>query len=673
MKKIISILSLLFVFATNSFSQLTNAQVDALWSNRQVPLTANRMLTWGSFVNKQTDGTPWYTIGNTVGSNTAFIGTLDNRSLYRKTNGIIWEKLDSIGIARSYSTAATSTVIGSHYFTGTTYLINNNIALTSNSLAPGYYQRVENTGNQLPFVMASGSLGNSQIDLKGMNNSAINLTDTVNSKSYRFGLSCGTAGMIDYGFIGINSNPATSTMAFDQTNMYAFTRLRHYIGAVASVTPTALLHIASSGSASVPQMQLNSSTQYTGTSNGALWYNSTSSGFHFLGSAKITNTTVASVPENTTALGVLRIGQGTSWLDIGERTAGSLAVWANQTTNTTSNYAAIFGTSTSVLNGSAAANLQVGGSNILTTSSAGISVTGTGTCSSSFTASILNATNGTNTGVLGADGSGAYFGSVNASNLRFVTTNGVICSMAMGTNSLVGLGGNITNFSTMAGGVVTVGQSTFSSTGDLSFTGGNHTIFGSNAITLQAAAGSNVNLNAGTSGGITNFQIAGTSRGNVSLGGAYFGFTGVITASAALHIGAGGTTTANTAPLKLAVAGSSLLATPETGAVEVNTSGTLFYTPASTRYELSTILKGSATLDFPNTLTQISSDLTITVTGAADGDPVMVGVPNGSVQDNTSYTAWVSSANTVTVRFSNHSASSHDPASGTFKVVVNKN
>lgn len=84
-------------------------------------------------------------------------------------------------------------------------------------------------------------------------------------------------------------------------------------------------------------------------------------------------------------------------------------------------------------------------------------------------------------------------------------------------------------------------------------------------------------------------------------------------------------------------------------------------------------LSGSATLDFGSTSAQTSADLTIAVTGAADGDAVYVGVPNASVNANSSYTAWVSAANTVTVRFNNYSSGSIDPASGSFKVFVKKN
>lgn len=146
----------------------------------------------------------------------------------------------------------------------------------------------------------------------------------------------------------------------------------------------------------------------------------------------------------------------------------------------------------------------------------------------------------------------------------------------------------------------------------------------------------------------------------------YFG--GLASASAVVEIKAG-TATASTAPLKF-TAGTNL-ATPENGAVEFD--GTDYYvTSGATRYYLSRKLKGSATLNFD--LTSVNyQDLTITVTGAADGDVCTVGVPNASATANVVYTYWTSGANTVTVRASRIDvASGADPASGTFKASVEK-
>jgi len=132
-----------------------------------------------------------------------------------------------------------------------------------------------------------------------------------------------------------------------------------------------------------------------------------------------------------------------------------------------------------------------------------------------------------------------------------------------------------------------------------------------------------------------------------------------------------GTATASTAPLKF-TSGTNLT-TAEAGAVEYD--GTEFYATNSTasRTILTRVLKGSATLDFGSTAAGASTDLTITVTGAADGDVVSLGVPNASVTATGRYFAWVSSANTITVRFSpTILVGSEDPASGTFKVTVTK-
>lgn len=143
---------------------------------------------------------------------------------------------------------------------------------------------------------------------------------------------------------------------------------------------------------------------------------------------------------------------------------------------------------------------------------------------------------------------------------------------------------------------------------------------------------------------------------------------GVTSPTAMLHLKAG-TSAASTAPLKFTSGTNNT--TPEDGAVEYNGSN-LSLSVSTTRYTLPKTLTGSATLDFPNTLAQTSSDLTITVTGASDGDKVVLGVPNVSVNANSSFTAWVSASNTVTVRFNNYSALPIDPASGTFKVSVIK-
>lgn len=137
--------------------------------------------------------------------------------------------------------------------------------------------------------------------------------------------------------------------------------------------------------------------------------------------------------------------------------------------------------------------------------------------------------------------------------------------------------------------------------------------------------------------------------------------------TAKVHIGASDGTV-NNAPLK--IDDGPLLAAVETNAIE-NNSGNLFFTTAATRYTLAKMLTASAALDFPNTLANGQSDLTIAVTGAALNDVVSIGAPAGSAAVGT-FWGFVSAANTVTVRFHNTSGGAVDPAAGTFKVSVFK-
>ena len=81
-------------------------------------------------------------------------------------------------------------------------------------------------------------------------------------------------------------------------------------------------------------------------------------------------------------------------------------------------------------------------------------------------------------------------------------------------------------------------------------------------------------------------------------------------------------------------------------------------------------ITATAALDFDSTLTNLSNDKTITLTGALVGESVILGVPNAAVNANTCYTAWVSATNTVTVRFNNYSAGTVNPTSATFRVSV---
>lgn len=86
---------------------------------------------------------------------------------------------------------------------------------------------------------------------------------------------------------------------------------------------------------------------------------------------------------------------------------------------------------------------------------------------------------------------------------------------------------------------------------------------------------------------------------------------------------------------------------------------------------LTAVLTATASLNFGSIATTASADLTITVTGAAVGDEVAIGLPAAPTA-GIIYQAFVSAANTVTVRATNITANSVDPAAQSFTVAVFK-
>jgi hypothetical protein len=84
---------------------------------------------------------------------------------------------------------------------------------------------------------------------------------------------------------------------------------------------------------------------------------------------------------------------------------------------------------------------------------------------------------------------------------------------------------------------------------------------------------------------------------------------------------------------------------------------------------LNKLLTATAALNFGSIAAGASADLTITLNGAAVGDSVALGLPNPPTSGIV-YQAFVSAANTVTVRATNITAGAIDPASMTFRVTV---
>lgn len=84
------------------------------------------------------------------------------------------------------------------------------------------------------------------------------------------------------------------------------------------------------------------------------------------------------------------------------------------------------------------------------------------------------------------------------------------------------------------------------------------------------------------------------------------------------------------------------------------------------------ILWVDATVDFASTSAQTSTDSSgITVTGAALGDPVILGNFT-TLLANAAYQAYVSAADEVKVRLNNETSGALDPASQVFRIGVVK-
>jgi len=239
---------------------------------------------------------------------------------------------------------------------------------------------------------------------------------------------------------------------------------------------------------------------------------------------------------------------------------------------------------------------------------------------------------------------------------------------AMGTRALyLNVSGNYnTSLGYRAGYDVTSGSNntflgSFPTTGVGITTGSNNILIGYDVRYGLSQTTSN-QLNIGNL-----IYASGLGSGNTASTGKVGIGTGTVTPTAVLHLKAG-TASANTAPLKL-TSGTNLT-TAEAGAVEYDGTNFFVTNSTATRYTVAKVLTSTATLDFASTGSGAVADLTITVTGAAVGDAVVIGVPNGSVSATASFTGWVSASNTVTVRFS--PKATEDPSSGTFKATVIK-
>lgn len=120
------------------------------------------------------------------------------------------------------------------------------------------------------------------------------------------------------------------------------------------------------------------------------------------------------------------------------------------------------------------------------------------------------------------------------------------------------------------------------------------------------------------------------------------------------------------------------------GEVSINASGDVAITPASGRTVsigggtgIKKVLAGTGSLDFGATAAGACDSLTITVTGAADGDTVALGIPTAlaTADSYQSFHGFVSAADTVTVKRCNPinaTTALSNPAAATVRATVFK-
>jgi hypothetical protein len=242
-------------------------------------------------------------------------------------------------------------------------------------------------------------------------------------------------------------------------------------------------------------------------------------------------------------------------------------------------------------------------------------------------------------------------------------------------------------------GGTTLGQNMFMLTNPSAITfprfNTNNTVSALSAADFRTAIGAGTGNGNGTVTSVTGSLPISSSGGttpNITIANAGVSTTGVVTAStqtfggtktfagdingsSALNITGFSTLTGG------AIVGTMTTTSSLTHIIGVNSSNAIGEIALGSGLNLSsgTLNLGGfvlATLDFPNTSAQSSSDITVSYTGAAVSHPVMLAIPDGSAPANTNYTAWVSSANTVKIRFNNYSSGSINPASGQFTVFV---
>ena len=173
--------------------------------------------------------------------------------------------------------------------------------------------------------------------------------------------------------------------------------------------------------------------------------------------------------------------------------------------------------------------------------------------------------------------------------------------------------------------------------------------------------------------GIKTFNGNLTTSGNTSLNansGASTTNIGTGTTTGAVTIGGGSNNIVLGSPITTAANGNVTLSPNGTGTIvaakELDANAGVRF--GSTGDTISFFKKVDATLDFPNTAGGTCSNLPVTVTGAQNGDIVLLG-QNANFCGGF-FTAFASGTDTVTIAFNNPNAVALDPVSRIYHIVV---
>jgi len=301
-----------------SITFLSNGQTLIKYKQMENPPTTTSLGVWGI-------------LGNTLGNNTSFIGSLDNRSFRIRTNNSFSHEFKVDSLAGEVRIVPDTNALG------------NNIGLT----VYGSYQN------------------NPRINLSGINDPGYLITNRATSVIWYLQTQtfAGNAGLDNFS-IGTSANPAVANQAWT-TDGYTRIKNRLRIGDI-TTSPTALIHFAA-GSATLPAIQLTTQTTFSTGTQGAIWWTSPSFNFNGAGvfSTSVTSPTLYGsssasgnliLNSNSSATpGLVAVGGATT--STVQSTSGMLNLYnSNATTN---NYALIgFGQSATATNNFAKFGVQ---------------------------------------------------------------------------------------------------------------------------------------------------------------------------------------------------------------------------------------------------------------------------------------------------------------------------